>query len=638
MFGKPFSKHSADVFRKTITFILLSSTIVIAGCNSSSSTDTSDSTTTESTDTTDTTGSTSSIVINEFMAGNDSTLVTDAGEYEDWIELKNTGSSSVELTGWCLTDDSEDLSQWCFESGTLASGGYMVVFASGDDVKTGSELHTNFKLGKDGEYLALTDASGDVVYEYADSYPVQFDDIAYGINSSGELVYFDTATPGAANIDDEADIAADADFVASDWTDETHSKDVDPNFDKVFDDTQVKRLDFVVTAEHWQSMLDDMTSIYGEFGRRSQGSGLIDSDEDPIFVPAEVYYNGTQWYRVGIRFKGNSSLQGAWQSGILKLSFKLDFDEFEDDYPQIDNQRFYGFKKFSLKNNYNDSSMLREKVAADVFKDAGVPVSHTAFYTLYVDHGNGPQYFGLYTLVEEVDGTVIDTQFSSDDGNLYKPEDGSANFVEGTFNADDFKKKTNEDDEDWSDIEALFAALHDDSRTNDPATWRSNLEAVFDVQGFLRYLAVNGIIQNWDTYGRMIHNYYLYNNPDNGKLTWIPWDNNEPLQTGKQGGALNLDFSNLTDSQWPLIAKIYADTEYKADYDAYLSEVIDGAFDTTTMQAKYETYKNMVESDATTEEDGYSFLNNASEFYSEVTTLKAHAASRATAVDNYLDD
>jgi len=79
-------------------------------------------------------------------------------------------------------------------------------------------------------------------------------------------------------------------------------------------------------------MLDDMTGLYGSFGQTTN-SGLNDTDENPIFVPAEVFYNDTQWYRVGIRFKGNSSLQSSWQAGILKLSFKLDFDEFEDDYP-----------------------------------------------------------------------------------------------------------------------------------------------------------------------------------------------------------------------------------------------------------------------------------------------------------------
>ncbi len=427
----------------------------------------------------------------------------------------------------------------------------------------------------------------------------------------------------------------DADFEATDWTEATHSKNVDPNYAEVFDDTIVKRFDFVVTADRWQSMLDDMTATYGEFGRPS-GPGLIDTNEDPIFVPADIYYNGTQWYRAGIRFKGNSSLQTSWQQGILKLSFKLDFDEFEDDYPQIDNQRFYGFKKFSLKNNYDDRSMLREKVAADVFRKAGVPVSHTAFYTLYVDHGNGPEYFGLYTLVEEVDGEVLDTQFSNGDGNLYKPEEGGASFEEGSFAEEYFEKKTNEDEADWSDILALFSALHDDTATTDPATWRANLESVFDVDGFLKYLAVNGIVQNWDTYGIMPHNYYLYNNPDTSTLTWVPWDNNEALQVGKMGGALALDFANMQANRWPLIENLYADEIYKAQYDYYLLEVIGYAFETTTTRMLYDTYAALVEPYATTEVAGYSFLNNPNDFYNAVTALKAHASSRDTAVDTYL--
>jgi len=266
-------------------------------------------------------------------------------------------------------------------------------------------------------------------------------------------------------------------------------------------------------------------------------------------------------------------------------------------------------------------------------------VSHTAFYDLYVDHGDGAEYFGLYTLVEEVDGEVLDTQFTSDDGNLYKPEDGSANFMEGTFSQEDFTKKTNEDDEDWSDIEALFTALHDDIRTSDPSTWRSNLEEVFDVDTFLKYLAVNGIIQNWDTYGLMPHNYYLYNNPDNSKLTWIPWDNNEALQEGKMGGALKLDFSNLNSNEWPLIAKIYADETYKAQYDAYLKEVIEGAFNPATIQESYDTYSSMIESYAVAERSGYSFLgsNKSSEFTQAISELKTHATSRESAVEDYLE-
>lgn len=439
------------------------------------------------------------------------------------------------------------------------------------------------------------------------------------------------------------EVIDDTDFEATDWTTETHTKDVDPNYDEVFQDDAVKRLDIVITEARWQSMLDDMTTNYGSFGSGGAGGpgggggGLTETDEDPIFVPAEVFYQGKQWYRVGVRFKGNSSLQSSWQNGILKLSFKLDFDEFEDDYPQIDNQRFYGFKKFSLKNNYDDKSMLREKVATDVFRNAGLVASHTAFYTLYVDYGEGPQYFGLYTLVEEVDGSVLDTQFSDDDGNLYKPDGDAASFAAGTYDEDEYVKKTNEDEADFTDVQALLTAINDGIRTTDAETWRSNLETVFDTDVFLKYLAVNTIVQNWDTYGRMTHNYYLYNNSDTGKLTWIPWDNNEALQEGKMGGSPNLDFSDVSASQWPLIGYMYQDAEYKAKYDAYLQEVIDGPFNTSSIQSLYASYSALVEQYATSEVPGYSFLNNDAEFQQAVNELNSHVASRTTAVNNYLD-
>lgn len=429
----------------------------------------------------------------------------------------------------------------------------------------------------------------------------------------------------------------DTDFVATDWTTDTHSNDADPNFTEVFQDNTVKRLDIVISDTRWATMLSDMTSLYGTFGRSSNPGGSTSfSDDDPIMVPAEVFYNGKEWYRVGVRFKGNSSLQSTWQAGILKLSFKLDFDEFEDNYPQIKNQRFYGFKKLSLKNNYDDGSMLREKVAMDVFRNYGLAGSHTAFYTVYVDHGNGPQYFGVYTLVEEVDDTVIDTQFSSDKGNLYKPDGDAASFASGTFDEEEYYKKTNEDEADFTDVQSLLTALHDSKRTTDAAAWRTNLDAIFDTDVFLKYLAVNTVIQNWDTYGRMTHNYYLYNNPSTNKLTWIPWDNNEALQTGKQSGSLPLNFSGLSSTSWPLIGYLYNDAVYKAKYDTYVQEVVNGPFKTSTMQSLYSTYSTLVEPYATTEVSGYTFLSSSSAFYTAISQLKTHVSSRATAVSSYL--
>ena len=154
---------------------------------------------------------------------------------------------------------------------------------------------------------------------------------------------------------------------------------------------------------------------------------------------------------------------------------------------------------------------------------------------------------------------------------------------------------------------------------------------------FLKYLAVNTVIQNWDTYGRMTHNYFLYNDPDTSKLTWIPWDNNESLQFGKMGGSLPFDFSGLNSSEWPLIGYLYQDNVYKAQYDTYVQEVVDGAFNTDTMQSLYSSYSALIQEYATSEVDGYTFLNNSSEFQTAVNELNSHVAERGTAVFDYLN-
>jgi hypothetical protein len=197
----------------------------------------------------------------------------------------------------------------------------------------------------------------------------------------------------------------DSSFETLDWTTTTHSSEVDPNMDEVFDNNTVKKLEIVITEKRWQTMLDDMTETYGAFGAGA-GTASIDTEEESVFVPSEVFYNGLEWYRVGVSFNENSSLQRSWQNGILKLSFKLDFDFFGNDYPQIENQRFYGFKKLNLKNNFDNKSVLREKGTLDTSSDTELVASYTAFYKVYIDHGDGVEYFGLYTLVEEVDDTV----------------------------------------------------------------------------------------------------------------------------------------------------------------------------------------------------------------------------------------
>ncbi|MGJ8642230.1 MAG: lamin tail domain-containing protein [Luteolibacter sp.] len=144
----------------------------------------------------------SELVISEFLASNSGvSLLDEDNEASDWIEIRNTGASTESLAGYRLTDNVTDLAQWTFPAVDIPAGGYLVVFASSKDrAVSGSELHTNFKLSAGGEYLGLIDPLGSVSYEYSPTFPIQEEDISYGIGSNGvTLGYFVAPTPGSAN-------------------------------------------------------------------------------------------------------------------------------------------------------------------------------------------------------------------------------------------------------------------------------------------------------------------------------------------------------------------------------------------------------------------------------------------------------
>jgi spore coat protein CotH len=465
-----------------------------------------------------------------------------------------------------------------------------------------------------------------------------------------------TATSTTTDGENDADTDADGEIVRPDgWSEETHDKSADPDYDVVFPQDEVNRIDIVIEPENWQAMMDDMTSLYGAASTRGSGKGggrvrpgggategqqmpavgrPMGSSVNPVYVPVTVEFEGDTWTNVGLRFKGNSSLRSTWGSGNMKLPLRLDFDQFEDEHPEIDDQRFYGFKQLTFSSGYKDASFLREKVTADIFREAGVPAAQTAFYEVYVDYGEGPVYFGLYTAVEVVDDTVIETQFDDDDGNVYKPEGSGASFAAGTFSEQAFEKQTNQDEGDWSDIEAIFDALHAGTRTSDPETWRAGLEAVFDVDGFLNWLAVNTVVQNWDTYGGMTHNYYLYHDPTTDQIVWIPWDNNEALSSGKRN-ILPLSL-NEVGADWPLIRYLLDDEVYYPQYVAYVEAVINTAFDPEKMETTYRELAALIEPYVLSENTEHTFLQSEADFYAAIEELVEHAYARYDAAAEFV--
>lgn len=438
-----------------------------------------------------------------------------------------------------------------------------------------------------------------------------------------------------------------------DWTDATHGYNASPNYDIVFNQNEVMRLDFVIESDYWDAMQEDLVSIVSSSSGPGGGGGF--SDETPMYIPAQMFFNGKQWYDVGLRYKGNSSLTNAYNQGIGKLPFRLEMNHFEDENPNINGQSFYGFQQLSLSSNFKDDSYLHEKMAADIFRDFGVPATKTAFYRVYIDHGDGPIYFGLYTMCEVIfDSPMLNRSFGNATGNVYKPDADGA-YLNSTslnaFNDTEFPLKSGTDYS-YSDARDFINALISDTRTSDPAAWRSELEQHIDMELYLKYLAANTTIRNWDTYGRMTHNYYLYNNPTSGKFVWIPWDNNEAFTDGPGGGgggnmsAMEFDFSNLSstptgvngDVAWPLIEYIYDDPVYKTQYDGYIDDFLQSAFNISNLTNQANTYHNLIApyvTGADGEISGYTNISSASAFDGSVTDFVSFISTRWTEADNY---
>ncbi|MEP7263461.1 MAG: CotH kinase family protein [Bacteroidota bacterium] len=121
------------------------------------------------------------VVINEFMATNQSTVADANGEFEDWIEFKNNLASPVSLLGTFLTDDPANLQKWSFDPGTvIPANGYLTVWADEDAGQIG--IHTNFKLAGSGEQI-LFGYAGSMIDSV--TYGQQSADVSYGRCADG---------------------------------------------------------------------------------------------------------------------------------------------------------------------------------------------------------------------------------------------------------------------------------------------------------------------------------------------------------------------------------------------------------------------------------------------------------------------
>lgn len=144
-------------------------------------------------------------IISEFVASNNGSLLDEDGDESDWIQITNYSGSPTVINAtnrYYLTDSPTNPTKWEIPAQNIAPSASILVFAAQKD-RTTPEMHSNFSLSSNGEYLALVKVVGGIttILSEFNDYPNQFDDISYGVLPSdlSDYRYFAVPSPNADN-------------------------------------------------------------------------------------------------------------------------------------------------------------------------------------------------------------------------------------------------------------------------------------------------------------------------------------------------------------------------------------------------------------------------------------------------------
>ena len=264
------------------------------------------------------------------------------------------------------------------------------------------------------------------------------------------------------------------------------------------------------------------------------------------YVKAVMTFEGTDYGEVGLRYKGsnwtlprcffpvvngNVDTTGTPKKSetdiCAKISYKIKFTEYNKD------TRLYGMKKINLHALTRDGSKMHDILAYELFRDMGIYAPRAAYANVYV---NG-KHMGLFLAVEAIDGRFTKSRWPDHgDGNLYK-EVWPSNLQSEANSASFYMKglKTNDDPEDNASVQRMID-YYNAIMTSNEQTFAQNLSPYMDFDYFLRYMAVDVAIKNWDgcrswysdETGQLWssnHNYYFYEEENtDGKIWLVPWD------------------------------------------------------------------------------------------------------------------
>ena len=243
-------------------------------------------------------------------------------------------------------------------------------------------------------------------------------------------------------------------------------------------------------------------------------------------------------------------------------------------------------ERMTLNNSVQDPSMINTCLSYQVFAASGLPSPRCNFATVTV---NGRE-LGLFVHVEELKKPFLARHFDSAEGNLY--EGTVSDFIvshRGTF-----EKKTNEDEDDWSDVDAVMAALQDPSEAGLEA-----LGEIVDLDRFLSFWATEALVGHWDGYTGDRNNYHFYREPD-GKFVFIPWGVDDTFHLKDDPNPFD-NISNPPASVLALSAipnRLYNIPEWRGKYAARLKEILDAAWDEEELLASVDAMAAIVQEHA----------------------------------------
>ncbi|WP_419853685.1 CotH kinase family protein [Candidatus Poriferisodalis sp.] len=324
------------------------------------------------------------------------------------------------------------------------------------------------------------------------------------------------------------------------------------------------------TLRHQTRTLGDVFAEIEEYGLSRPFASIY------TWFSATVTVDGQTHADVGVRKKGFVGSQSS-----TKPSLKLRFDKY------VDGQSLPGdMNRMTLNNSVQDPSMINTCMSYRMFAAAGSPAPRCNFATVSV---NGTD-LGLYVHVEEFKAPFLSHHFGNADGNLYEGtvSDFTLEF-RGTF-----EKKTNEDADDWSDIDAVVAALSDPSDAGLTA-----LESIVDLDRFLSFWAAEVLVGHWDGYAGDRNNYWFYRVPGD-RFVFLPWGTDGTFHLSDDPNP----FDNISDPPPSVLAltaipnRLYNHPDWRAKYVARLKQILDDAWDESELLAAVDAMAAIVQQHA----------------------------------------